>query len=102
MPFRYDLPIPKLFSPQPDTVRIAKWLIEEHAEVHRGTEIAVLETPKGQYIVMANGDGFLMKRYVQAGAEVSSTEPIASIGADGENVPYGRPHSLAAPANRKG
>lgn len=95
MPFWYYLPIPKLDEPQPATVRLVEWLLDDGAEVHRGTKIAVVEIPMGRYTVTANGDGFLREKLFPAGAEIDSFHPIAVIAADGENIPYGRPHSFA-------
>jgi hypothetical protein len=45
--------------------------------------------------VLANGDGFLSERHFPLGAEIESYMPIAVIVADGENIPYEKPYSLA-------
>ncbi len=95
MPFWYQLPIPPLGEPQPANVYIVEWLLQVGAEVHRGTRIAVIEAPTGRYVVIANGDGVLRERHFPAGAEIDFATPIAVISADGENIPYGRPYSLA-------
>jgi len=91
----YQLLTPKLGDPQPGTVRITAWLLDEGAEVHRGTEVAIIETTSGRYALSANGEGAFRERLFQAGAEIESFTPIAVIEADGENIPYDRPYSLA-------
>ena len=95
MPFWYHLPILELDDPQPATVRLVQWLLDDGAEVHRGTKVAIIEAPLGRYVVRTNGDGFLQERLVPVGAEIESFAPIAVIAADGENIPYGKPYSLA-------
>jgi pyruvate/2-oxoglutarate dehydrogenase complex dihydrolipoamide acyltransferase (E2) component len=95
MPFWYHLPVPALSDPQPAIVRIDRWLLDDGAEVHAGTRIAVLEAQNSRYLVATNGDGVLLKKLFPAGAHIESTNPIAVIGADGENIPYGRPYSVA-------
>jgi pyruvate/2-oxoglutarate dehydrogenase complex dihydrolipoamide acyltransferase (E2) component len=94
MPFWYQVPIPALDDPQPAKVCLVEWLAAVGGEVHRGTRIAVIEAPTGRYLVMANGDGILREQHFP-GAEIEFVTPIAVIAADGENVPYGRPYSLA-------
>lgn len=76
-------------------VRLMKWLVKEGEEVHAGTPLAVLEAPAGQFTVLANGDGFIRERLFQAGAELQAGTPMATVNADGEKIPYGKPHSLA-------
>lgn len=93
MPFWYHLPLPALPTTEP-TVRLKKWLVEEHAELHVGTKVAIVETSDGGFVISANGDGFLREKLFPAGAELPPETPIATVNADGENIPYGRPSSL--------
>jgi pyruvate/2-oxoglutarate dehydrogenase complex dihydrolipoamide acyltransferase (E2) component len=95
MPFWYQVPIPALDDPQPVNVRLVEWLVGVGDEVHRGTKMAVIEAPTGRYVVIANGDGVFREQHFPAGAEIESTTPIGVIATDGENIPYGRPYSLA-------
>ena len=95
MPFWYHVPVPIIDNPQPTTVRLVKWLVGPGTEVHRGTKIAVIESPTGRYAVMTNGEGFLREQHFPAGAEIESSIPIGTIAADGENIPYERPLSLS-------
>jgi pyruvate/2-oxoglutarate dehydrogenase complex dihydrolipoamide acyltransferase (E2) component len=95
MAFWYQLPVPALDDPQPKSVRLIEWLVQEGVAVHRGTRIAIIETPSGRYAVLTNDNGFLRKRHFPPGAEVDLTTPIAVIAADGEDIPYGKPYSLA-------
>jgi hypothetical protein len=76
-------------------VHLVGWLLDVGAEVHRGTRIAIIEIPAGRYVVMPNGDGLLLERHFPAEAEIESATPIAIIAAEGEDIPYDRPYSLA-------
>jgi hypothetical protein len=95
MPFFYNLPIPMLEEPQPEMVRLVRWLVDERTEVHRGTKVAILETKFGRYVATTNGDGILRTKLFPAGAEIESFNPFAVIAADGENIPYDRAYSLS-------
>jgi hypothetical protein len=94
MPFQYQFPVPVL----PDaglTIIFRRWLIEEQGCVSRGTAVAVIESSGRLYRVLANGEGLLWKKFVAPGDQVKSTATLGMIAADGENVPYGRPYSVA-------
>ena len=95
MPFWYHLPAPTIGDGQQGPLRIKKWLLENGAEVHKGTRILIVEAGSSDYAVSANGDGFLREKLFPAGAQIDPSSPIAVIAADGENIPYGRPYSLA-------
>jgi pyruvate/2-oxoglutarate dehydrogenase complex dihydrolipoamide acyltransferase (E2) component len=99
MPFWYHLPVPELneeSGKESRNVRLVSWLVDEGTEVHTGTTLAIIETDSGsRYEVLANGDGFLRKRLFPVGADVPTTSPLATIAADGEKIPYDRPHSTA-------
>ena len=55
-----------------------------------------------RYEVRANGDGFLRKRLVKKGSVVPTATPLATIDADGENIPYDRPYSIACRLTNSG
>jgi len=95
MPVWFYLPIPQLEVPQPVTVRVSEWLLDEGTAVHQGTKVVVIEIAAGRFAVSANGDGLLRKRLFPVGAEIESSLPISVIAADGESIPYGKPYSLA-------
>ncbi len=42
----------------------------------------------------ANGKGVLRKTFFEPGTSVKIGDPIAIIGADGENIPYGKELAL--------
>ena len=102
MPFWCEVPIPKLDDPQPKIVRLVQWLLDEGAPVPRGTRIAIIEAQDGRYAVLANGDGLLREKRFLPGAEIALSTSIAVIAADGENIPYGRPYSLAEHLDKSG
>ena len=92
----YHLPVPTLPDSSTDgTIKLERWLTEEHAEFHAGTVVAIIVFSGMRYEVRANGDGFLIKRLVKTGAIISRSTPLAIIAADGESIPYGKPHSVA-------
>lgn len=76
-------------------VHLVKWRVDEHAELHAGTKLAVIETASGRFAILANGDGFLRRKLCAPGSELHVGSVIATVNADGENIPYGRPYSLA-------
>jgi pyruvate/2-oxoglutarate dehydrogenase complex dihydrolipoamide acyltransferase (E2) component len=95
MPFWYHVPIPTLPEPDPRLVRLVKWLVEDGAEVHPGTRLAIIEASTGSFVVLTNGAGFLREKLLPTGAELPPGTPIATINTDGEKIPYGRPYSIA-------
>jgi pyruvate/2-oxoglutarate dehydrogenase complex dihydrolipoamide acyltransferase (E2) component len=76
-------------------VRLVRWFVDEGAVVHRGTRIAIIEASTRFYEVITNGEGFLREKLANAEDELRSSNPMAVIAADGENIPYGRPYSLS-------
>ena len=75
--------------------RLAKWLVQEGEEIHPRTALAILEGPAGKFAVLANGNGFLRERLLAVGMELHAGAPIATVAADGDQIPYGKPYSLA-------
>jgi len=63
--------------------------------VEPGTALAVIQTPAGLYRILANGPGFFSKQLVKEGAKLSVSDAIGVISANGEDIPYGKPYSLA-------
>ena len=49
----------------------------------------------GRYKILANGDGFFWNKFARLGQKLKSGDKIAVIGSEGEDVPYGKPYSLA-------
>jgi pyruvate/2-oxoglutarate dehydrogenase complex dihydrolipoamide acyltransferase (E2) component len=72
-----------------------KWLVRDGAALHVGTKLVIVETSAGRYAIATNGEGFLREKLFPAGAELSVATPIAVVNADGENIPHGRPYSVA-------
>jgi pyruvate/2-oxoglutarate dehydrogenase complex dihydrolipoamide acyltransferase (E2) component len=99
VPFHYDLPLPKLREGQPsaEAVKLVRWLVKEGALLGRGTPVAIVASEGASYEVRANGEGSLRKRLVSEGQVVQEGSLLATIGADGENIPYGRPYSTCEP-----
>lgn len=98
MPFHYNLPLPELgMSRTEEPCVLLKWLVDAGAELHRSTVIAVVMSSGSCYEIMTNGDGFLRERTRSEGETFRVGETLAVISADGENIPYNRPYSLARP-----
>ncbi|HEY1895340.1 MAG TPA: hypothetical protein VGG62_03665 [Terracidiphilus sp.] len=72
-----------------------EWLVRDGEEFHPGTRLAIAETEGRLFAVLANGNGFVRKRLSSVGSELEPGTPIATADADGENIPYDRPCSIA-------
>jgi pyruvate/2-oxoglutarate dehydrogenase complex dihydrolipoamide acyltransferase (E2) component len=102
MPFWYNLAVPTLEtvdSQQQPNVRLVRWQVDEGAVVHQGTVLAMIEVDSAMYEVLANGHGYLREKLFPDGAVVSLSSTLATVNADGENIPYNRPYSIARRIN---
>ncbi|HHX41934.1 MAG TPA: 2-oxo acid dehydrogenase subunit E2 [Armatimonadetes bacterium] len=66
--------------------KIVRWLKDEGAPVHRGEDIAEIETEKVNIAIQAYGDGVLRKQVAKEGETVPVGEMIAVIGAPDEPI----------------
>ena len=71
-------------------VEIRKYLASEGSSVDVGTAIAVVENYWAVMTLKANGKGILKKTFFERGTSVKIGDPLAIIGADGEDIPYGK------------
>ena|SRR5579864_3983833 len=97
MPFWYFLPVPQIpldFAHQSNQVELVKYLAKEGGRVQRGTPIALVENWWAVFQLNANGQGILKKTFFDPGTSISVGDPIAIIGADGENIPYGQSYAV--------
>ncbi len=97
MPFWYFFKIPELpaeVSHQSNSVEVGEYLLKEGDPVKPGTPIAIVENYWAKMRLKANGLGVLQRTFFKPGAQVQIGDPIAIIGADGENIPYGRDYTL--------
>lgn len=60
-----------------------------------GAAVAELESATALVQVLANGTGVLRKKVAQPGGGIADRRCAGVVEADGEAVPYDRPHSLA-------
>jgi pyruvate dehydrogenase E2 component (dihydrolipoamide acetyltransferase) len=98
MPFTYNLPVPEIPPEALDDsgrMRLSRFLMDEGVWVEAGTAVAELESATAVVRVLANGTGILEKRVAAPGATLRVGDALAVVAADGEAVPYDRPHSLA-------
>ncbi|MGB2107016.1 MAG: pyruvate dehydrogenase complex E1 component subunit beta, partial [Candidatus Puniceispirillum sp.] len=92
-----EIKMPAL-SPTMESGTLAKWLVEEGAEVRSGDVIAEIETDKATMEVEAVDDGTLGKILVSAGTEnVAVNAPIAVLLEEGDDADA-TPSSSTAPA----
>jgi len=92
-----EIKMPAL-SPTMESGTLAKWLVEEGAEVRSGDVIAEIETDKATMEVEAVDDGTLGKILVSAGTEnVAVNAPIAVLLEEGDAADA-TPSSGTAPA----
>jgi pyruvate/2-oxoglutarate dehydrogenase complex dihydrolipoamide acyltransferase (E2) component len=93
MPFWYFFEIPK-FAPEVSErsgiVQLKSYLVGEGDSVTAGTPIALVENHWAVLKLKANGTGVLRKAIFEPGTYVKVGDPIAVIGADGDNIPYGK------------
>ena len=97
MPFWYFLTIPQLpqeVAHQSNQVQVQEYLSKEGDEIEPGTPIAVIENRWAVMWLKANGQGILRKTFFAPGTHVKVGDPIAIIGADGENIPYDKEYSI--------
>jgi len=97
MPFWYYFPVPKLpheVAHQSNLVEIRKYLAAEGSPVEDGSPVASVENYWAVMTLKANGKGVLRKTFFEPGTSVKIGDPIAIIGADGENIPYGKELAL--------
>ncbi|MGB0689616.1 MAG: pyruvate dehydrogenase complex E1 component subunit beta [Candidatus Puniceispirillum sp.] len=92
-----EIKMPAL-SPTMESGTLAKWLVDEGAEVRSGDVIAEIETDKATMEVEAVDDGTLGKILVTAGTEnVAVNAPIAVLLEEGDDADA-TPSSSTAPA----
>jgi pyruvate dehydrogenase E2 component (dihydrolipoamide acetyltransferase) len=75
-------------------VEIRKYVAAEGSVVAVGAPVAVIENYWAVMTLKANGKGILKKAFFERRASVKVGDPIAIIGADGENIPCGKPYAL--------
>jgi pyruvate dehydrogenase E2 component (dihydrolipoamide acetyltransferase) len=97
MPFRYFFAVPELPSEvahQSGTVDLKQYLVAEGNPVEVGSPIAAIENYCAKMLLKANGKGIVMKMTLRSRVTAMVGDPIATIGADGEDVPCGRPYAV--------
>lgn len=65
---------------------LVRWVVDEGAEVSKGTVLAEIETDKATVEVESSAEGILYSRLVAEGDVVPVGDPIAVIAAPGEEV----------------
>lgn len=104
MPFWYFFEVPKLeseVSEQGGVVQLKRYLVREGDAVTAGTPVALVENHWAVLKLKANGDGIVRRTIFEPGTHVKVGDPIAVIGADGENIPYEKDYVLAEVAEIK-
>lgn len=104
MPFWYFFKVPELpygVSERGGGIQLKGYLVSERDAVTVGTAIALVENHWAVLKLKANGDGIVKRLIFDAGAYVRIGDPIAVIGADGENIPYGKDYVLVEVAETK-
>ena len=97
MPFWYFFTVPNLpaeISHQSNQVQLQQYLLQEGAPVDSGTPVAVVENYWAKMQLKAKGKGILEKTLFRPGTHVKIGDPIAIIGADGEELPHERNCSI--------
>jgi len=77
---------------------LVKWLKKEGDAIANGDMLAEVETDKATMELESFFDGTLLKRFVEAGAQVEIGAPLCAIGEKGETVEAPPPKAPAVPA----
>ena len=75
-------------------MELKKYLAAEGSRIDRGTPVARVENYWAVIMLKANGKGILKKTFFEPGVSVKIGDPIAIIGADGENIPNGKEYTV--------
>jgi pyruvate/2-oxoglutarate dehydrogenase complex dihydrolipoamide acyltransferase (E2) component len=78
---------------------LVQYLAKEGSIVEIGTPIALVENKWALFHLNANGRGTLKKTFFDRRTSISVGDPVAVIGADGENIPYGQSYALLSCEN---
>ena len=76
--------------------KLVRWVIPEGDKVSKGAVLAEIETDKATVEVESNASGVVLRHLVTEGTAVPVGEPIAVIGAAGEQVDLGAQTETAA------
>jgi pyruvate dehydrogenase E2 component (dihydrolipoamide acetyltransferase) len=104
MPFWYFFTIPKLppdVSHQSNQVEVQEYLCAEGGFVESGTPVVIIENYWAVMSLKANGKGILRKTLFPPHTLVKIGDPVAIIGADGEEIPDSNANSLLEIVKRK-
>jgi len=97
MPFWYFFPVPQIppeVAHQSNQVELVKYQAKEGSKIEKGTPIALVENWWAVFQLRANSPGVLKKTFFDPGTSIKVGDPIAIIGADGENLPYGQNYAV--------
>jgi hypothetical protein len=67
-------------------------IVYTHDKLMPGQVFAYAHDKLGKIKLLANGDAFLLKKIAKTGQKICPDDTIAEFGADGENIPYGKPY----------
>ena len=96
MPFSYGIPLPiHGHSESTGPAVLTKLLVKPGTWVERGDPIAIVQVGGSQYEVQVAGPGVLHQFLCRPPAILSAGQEIAVMHADGEDIPYNRPLSMA-------
>ena len=99
MPFRCDIKFDRdgIGEPPPDTAVLLKWLAPEHGMLQPGTLLAELNIGGRPVWLKLSFLCALIQKCVAEGASLAPGILIAQVGADGEEIPYGRSYCTLQP-----
>lgn len=87
--------MPKLGDSSTGQARLVCWLVEPHDRLDAGTPVAIVQVAGLDYEALANGTAFVDKLLHVPGDALDPGESMATVDADGECIPYGKPYSPA-------
>lgn len=67
-------------------------IVYAHDRLMPGQVFAYAHDKLGKIKLLANGEAYLLKKIAKTGQKICPDDIIAEFGADGENIPYGKPY----------
>jgi pyruvate/2-oxoglutarate dehydrogenase complex dihydrolipoamide acyltransferase (E2) component len=97
MPFSCKLTVPS-YNDSPIDGRLDSWLKKPTVMLQRGDAIAEITIDSIRYFLCVDFPCALGGLQVQAGDPIKTGDLVATCGADGESIPYGRDYCVVRPA----
>ncbi len=89
MPFRVELKMPALSN----GAIVEQWLVPTNEYVGRDRPILSLKMGDRSHVLVCNMPVVVLDRAVTPGSSITTGGLVAVVEAEGDEIPYGRPHA---------